>query len=242
MLVCARAALQLFGSEWLPQGWSRRDIYFHTQGHLGHDLDFARPHIVTNNASTSTARPGTAKKKSIHPNPLLCELGILFIEIASGKSLDSVGLDQVTSLLAYDLLKPHIGGAMQRAIELCLYPFHSGIDILGRPIDFADAAARNRLDKEIVELLEGEVKYAKDCDDTEEDIEAIIRAAMTSSGFRESRLSDLVPAQTWTGNTETAAAAVRSQNAANTIFATIAALAPLKYELFDHVMISEDPR
>ena len=169
MLKVARVTLQLFDSPWLPQGWTTRCIS-QLERLLRKSWQQGRAHDYGLGAIDDPA-------KALHPNPLLLQLGILFMKIELGDVLDErqrdnnlvqgnrVNITDIDWLWAdkeYRRLKTRLYGPIRRSIELCLYPAQLGVYALPHRLDFTSVRIRDVVHNAIVAPLEIEQKSVKE--------------------------------------------------------------------------------
>ena len=176
MVIIARAVTQLFGSKWMQDDWTRRNILlFPTKDQEIPNvvLPFLSVDIMGKNqsrASRNSTSSGHLSGVINRGNALLRQLGILFVEIENGATTMEVP-EQLSPVLseneqvASDFLKAHsiyerlereLYGPLRSVIALCLYSENCPAQLMN-PNCHDPGLIRELLDTHIVKPLEMEL-------------------------------------------------------------------------------------
>ena len=164
-LILAYSLLQLCGSPWLSETFSKEQITFFFKS--ADEPDYDRPYISTRFDESPTAAKGPDMNR-LHRNPSILSLGILLLElhkekpiIAYRKPEDLINGTEVNVNTDYTVVDREVKKlkdcslGYQEAIQACL-------DMPWKPtgrISMDDPATRNGVYEAIIRPLEDELKY-----------------------------------------------------------------------------------
>ena len=188
MVILARALLQLFCTPWLGPGWNKNSIAFLNMADSDNTPDVLKPYLITRfDTTTVNDKPF----EGLHPIPDILALGILLIEIESGKPIESartpdslvdgqitINTDYYTSWKMYEVLRQEgLNDKMQTIIEQCLKPGLASLAIISHHNSYDDNMIRELLYETLILPLEDQLRSLQGHNAPPADIEELLSSS-----------------------------------------------------------------
>ncbi|KAB8360776.1 hypothetical protein FH972_024510 [Carpinus fangiana] len=163
-LTVAWSLLGLKEDTWLQEGWNKRSIsFFHASDQK---LDYERPFLSTCFETQPTTLPGTML--SCHSNPRILELGILLIEIHTGRTIESYRTEgDLSDGQANAFTDYVVADRVARSLNDCSLDYREAVEAcLDTPwvpkdqdADLSDPRVREGIYTDVIKKLENEYEY-----------------------------------------------------------------------------------